>query len=103
MIYFVKSIEDTLDSKIPGDDYRFIAPYSVDLSTNHGNARVYYREVTSGPLLVTASKDVQKCNSGQSGFSANWVFIATWKDVTYCYGDATTPVSVSNMTTKVNA
>ena len=78
-----------------------ISAYEADLTTEDGDGHVYYREVTSGPLLTTASNNVKQCNSGQSGFSANWVFIATWDGLTYIDGDETTPVSVSNMTTKV--
>ena len=80
-----------------------IVPYASFLSTDVGDGHIYYREVTSGRLLTTASNHVKQCNSGQSGFSANWVFIATWDGITYSGGDETTPVSVSNMTTKVNA
>ena len=80
-----------------------IVPYGIDLTTEVGDGHVYYREVTSGRLLTTASNHVKQCNSGQSGFSATWVFIATWDGLTYFGGDETTPVSVSNMTTKVNA
>ena len=82
--------------------YRYIGPYAADLATDDGDGHVYYREVTSGPLLTTASNHVKQCNSGQSGFSANWVFIATWDGLTYSWGNDTTPVSVSNMTTMVN-
>ena len=88
---------------IPRDEYRFIVPYWTDLSTEDGNGHIYYREVTSGRLLTTASNHVKQCNSGQSEFSATWVFIATWEGLTYHTGDKTTPVSVSNTTTKVNA
>jgi len=82
---------------------RYILPYLLDLTTEVGDGHVYYREVTSGPLLTTASNHVKQCNSGQSGFSANWVFIATWDGLTYSGGNETTPVSVSNIPTKVNA
>ena len=81
---------------------RYIDAYVLDLTTDVGDSHVYYREVTSGPLLITASNHVKQCNSGESGFSASWVFIATWEGLTYNGGDETTPVSVSNMTSKVN-
>jgi len=84
------------------EEYRFIVPYWTDLSTDVGDGHVYYREVISGRLLTTASNHVRQCNSGQSRFSATWVFIATWEGLTYHTGDKTTPVSVCNMMTKVN-
>jgi len=77
----------------------------IDLITEYCDGLVYYREITSGSLLTMASNHVRQCNSGQSGFSANWVFIVTWDSLTYYTGDQTTPVRVSNMNmkTKVNA
>ena len=79
-----------------------ILPYFMDHDTRVGNGTIFYREVTSGPLLAKATKHVRQCNSGASGFSAEWLFIATWDRVTYFGGDDTTPVSVGNMTTIVN-
>jgi len=101
LISFLEVIQE-MPRKIPNDDYRYIGPYVADLITEDCNGHVYYREVTSGRLLTTASNHVKQCNSGQSGFSANWVFIATWEGLTYYGGDETTPVSVSSITTKVN-
>ena len=102
IISFVEYFEGKL-GKMPDDFYRYIGPYAADLTTEDGGGHVYYREVTSGPLLTTASNHVKQCNSGQCGFSATWIFIATWENLTFYFGDETTPVSVSNMTTKVNA
>ena len=96
-ICFLQHTEYSL-LQFPDDEYRFIGPHMADLTTDSGNGHVYYREVTSGPRLTTASNHVKQCNSGQSGFSATWVFIATWEGLTYYGGNETTPVSVSNMT-----
>ena len=79
-----------------------ILPYNTDHDTSVGHGTIFYREVTSGPLLAKATKHVRQCNSGASEFSAQWLFIATWDRVTYYEGDDTTPVSVGNMTTIVN-
>ena len=103
VISFLHSIDDVLYEEFPGDDYRIIAPYMQDLITEDCDGRIYYRQATNGSLLTMASNHVRQCNSGQSGFSATWVFVATGDRLTHFEGNEATPVSVNNMTTKFNA
>lgn len=73
------------------DSRSFIAPLWADV---HNGIRgdVYYRETTEPELLERATLDVRKHFKNMPGFTATWVFIATWHQVTFYGGSQTTPV-----------
>ncbi|KAL4608607.1 alpha-tectorin [Arapaima gigas] len=74
------------------DSRSFIAPFWADV---HNGIRgdVYYRESTDPSLLERATLDVHKYFKTMTSFSATWVFIATWHQVTFYGGSQTTPVN----------
>lgn len=74
------------------DSRAFIAPLWADV---HNGIRgdVYYRESAEPELLQKASRDVLKYFPNMEAFTAAWVFVATWHQVTFYGGSQTTPVS----------
>ncbi|TKS83231.1 Alpha-tectorin Precursor [Collichthys lucidus] len=74
------------------DSRSFIAPLWADV---HNGIRgdVYYRESTEPEILERATQDVRKYFKNRPTFTATWVFIATWHQVTFYGGSQTTPVN----------
>lgn len=76
------------------DSRAFIAPLWADV---HNGIRgdVYYRESAEPELLQRATRDIRKYfkNVKYFAFTAAWVFVATWHQVTFYGGSQTTPVS----------
>ena len=59
---------------------------TIDVTGNEG--RVYVRETMDQTILQRASWDLQD----GTNFTATWVMIATWHNVTYFLGNTMTPV-----------
>ncbi|KAL2094954.1 hypothetical protein ACEWY4_009673 [Coilia grayii] len=74
------------------DSRSFIAPLWADV---HNGIRgdVYYRESQEPEILERATQDVRKFFRHMGAFTAQWVFIATWHQVTFYGGSQTTPVN----------
>ncbi|XP_051788213.1 alpha-tectorin [Erpetoichthys calabaricus] len=74
------------------DSRSFIAPFWADV---HNGIRgdVYYRESTHPDILQRATLDIRKYFKNMVSFTATWVFIATWHQVTFYGGSQTTPVN----------
>ncbi|XP_055082658.1 alpha-tectorin [Periophthalmus magnuspinnatus] len=74
------------------DSRSFIAPLWADV---HNGIRgdVYYRETTEADVLERATQDVRKYFKNMPTFTATWVFITTWHQVTFYGGSQTTPVN----------
>ena len=74
------------------DSRSFIAPLWADV---HNGIRgdVYYRESVEPEILDRATQDIRKYFRNMPGFTAAWVFIATWHQVTFYGGSQTTPVN----------
>ncbi|KAL0192664.1 hypothetical protein M9458_010960, partial [Cirrhinus mrigala] len=72
------------------DSRSFIAPLWADV---HNGIRgdVYYRETSDPEILERATQDVRKYFKNMVSFTATWVFIATWSQVTFYGGSQTTP------------
>uniref|UniRef100_A0A8C5MIE4 NIDO domain-containing protein n=1 Tax=Leptobrachium leishanense TaxID=445787 RepID=A0A8C5MIE4_9ANUR len=70
--------------------YPFIAPFWADVDTRL-EGDVYYRESTDSQLLARATTDVRSCFNYR-GFTARWLFVATWSRVTY-YGSQSNKVN----------
>ena len=59
---------------------------NIDTTANDG--QVYFRETMDQHILHRASMDLED----GTGFTATWVFIATWHEVTYKLGSTSSPV-----------
>ena len=83
-----------LFGEIPHDFECVIAPFAIDLSTEVNDGRIYYRQTNDTAILRRAKRDVRLNFSGASTFNPDWVFIASYNDVTYYTGSSTSPVSL---------
>uniref|UniRef100_A0A3Q2CMV0 Tectorin alpha n=1 Tax=Cyprinodon variegatus TaxID=28743 RepID=A0A3Q2CMV0_CYPVA len=93
VISFSVQVSQFTPEAFPLSDSRsFIAPLWADV---HNGIRgdVYYRETTDPELLERATQDVRKHFKSMPGFTATWVFLATWHQVTFYGGSQTTPVN----------
>lgn len=73
------------------DGRAFVAPFWADVH-NGIRGEIYYRESTEPELLRRASRDIRRHFRDMASFSALWVFIVTWEEVTFYGGSSTTPV-----------
>ena len=71
---------------------RLVAAFWADVDTRMNSGRVYYRETTDSEILQRATDDVRRAFVRLTRFSATWVFIASWHNVTFFGGSTTTPV-----------
>ncbi|KAM6907349.1 alpha-tectorin [Xenentodon cancila] len=93
VISFSVQVSQFTPEAFPLSDSRsFIAPLWADV---HNGIRgdVYYRETTDPEILERATQDVRKHFKNMPAFTAVWVFIATWNQVTFYGGSQTTPVN----------
>ncbi|XP_016141425.1 alpha-tectorin-like [Sinocyclocheilus grahami] len=93
VISFNIQVSQFTPEAFPLSDSRcFIAPLWADV---HNGIRgdVYYRETTDPETLERATQDVRKYFKNMVSFTATWVFIATWNQVTFYGGSQTTPVN----------
>lgn len=93
VISFSVQVSQFTPEAFPLSDSRsFIAPLWADV---HNGIRgdVYYRESTEPEILERATQDVRKYFKNMPTFTATWVFIATWHQVTFYGGSQTTPVN----------
>ncbi|EGW06607.1 Alpha-tectorin [Cricetulus griseus] len=74
------------------DGRAFIAPFWADVH-NGIRGEIYYRETMDPAILRRATKDIRKYFKDMTTFSATWVFIVTWEEVTFYGGSSTTPVN----------
>ncbi|XP_077695788.1 alpha-tectorin isoform X4 [Eretmochelys imbricata] len=74
------------------DGRAFIAPFWADVH-NGIRGEIYYRETMDPALLKKVSKDIRKYFKNLPSFSAIWLFVVTWEEVTFYGGSSTTPVN----------
>ncbi|XP_063799566.1 alpha-tectorin [Pseudophryne corroboree] len=73
------------------DGRAFIAPFWADVH-NGIRGEIYYRETTDRAILKRATKEIRK-HFRTLSFTATWVFLVTWDEVTFYGGSSTTPVN----------
>lgn len=93
IISFLKEVSQFTPVAFPiSKDRRVVAAFWADVD-NRRAGDVYYRESTEQPILERASRDIVQYFPEFPGFSAQWVFIATWYRVTFFGGSSFSPVS----------
>lgn len=93
IISFLKEVSQFTPVAFPiSKDRRVVAAFWADVD-NRRAGDVYYRESTEQPILERASRDIMQYFPEFPGFSAQWVFIATWYRVTFFGGSSFSPVS----------
>ena len=93
--------DDTSDYGIDPFPYSYpaVAALIADIDTsNNIDGRLFYRQTTDTDILQRATNDV----ADRTGFTATWVFIATWHNVTHYGGDNDTPVRTVSLMKTVN-
>lgn len=74
------------------NDRRVVAAFWADVD-NRRAGQVYYRETKDQTILERATKDIWQYFPEFPEFSAQWVFVATWYQVTFFGGNSLSPVS----------
>ncbi|XP_048170143.1 sushi, nidogen and EGF-like domain-containing protein 1 isoform X8 [Corvus hawaiiensis] len=93
IISFLKEVSQFTPVAFPiSKDRRVVAAFWADVD-NRRAGDIYYRESTEQPILERASRDIAQYFPEFPGFSAQWVFIATWYRVTFFGGSSFSPVN----------
>uniref|UniRef100_A0A2K6F420 Sushi, nidogen and EGF-like domain-containing protein 1 n=1 Tax=Propithecus coquereli TaxID=379532 RepID=A0A2K6F420_PROCO len=93
VISFLKEVSQFTPAAFPiAKDRCVVAAFWADVD-NRRAGDVYYRETTDLATLHRATEDVRHYFPELPGFSATWVFIATWYRVTFFGGSSTSPVN----------
>uniref|UniRef100_A0A672V2M2 Sushi, nidogen and EGF like domains 1 n=1 Tax=Strigops habroptila TaxID=2489341 RepID=A0A672V2M2_STRHB len=93
IISFLKEVSQFTPVAFPiSKDRRVVAAFWADVD-NRRAGDVYYRESTEQSILERASRDIAQYFPEFPGFSAQWVFIATWYRVTFFGGNSFSPVN----------
>ncbi|XP_069349357.1 sushi, nidogen and EGF-like domain-containing protein 1 isoform X3 [Eulemur rufifrons] len=93
VISFLKEVSQFTPAAFPiAKDRCVVAAFWADVD-NRRAGDVYYRETTDLATLRRATEDVRHYFPELPGFSATWVFIATWYRVTFFGGSSASPVN----------
>lgn len=93
IISFLKEVSQFTPVAFPvAKDRCVVAAFWADVD-NRRAGDVYYREAADPATLRRATRDVRRYFPELPGFSATWVFIATWFRVTFFGGSSSSPVS----------
>ncbi|XP_077009440.1 sushi, nidogen and EGF-like domain-containing protein 1 isoform X3 [Tamandua tetradactyla] len=93
IISFLKEVSQFTPAAFPiAKDRCVVAAFWADVD-NRRAGDVYYREARDPATLRRATADVRRYFPALPDFSATWVFIATWHQVTFFGGSASSPVN----------
>uniref|UniRef100_A0A8D1HYF8 Sushi, nidogen and EGF-like domain-containing protein 1 n=1 Tax=Sus scrofa TaxID=9823 RepID=A0A8D1HYF8_PIG len=93
VISFLKEVSQFTPAAFPvARDRCVVAAFWADVD-NRRAGDVYYREATDAATLRRATGDIRRYFPELPGFSATWVFIATWHRVTFYGGSSSSPVN----------
>ncbi|XP_070554202.1 uncharacterized protein [Ptychodera flava] len=83
VISFLKEVFEFVPQSFPlGNEWRLIAPFWADVDTREGG-NVFWRETRDQDVLDRATRHIQQYYVGEAGFTALWVLVATWDNVTF--------------------
>uniref|UniRef100_A0A670JLX9 Sushi, nidogen and EGF like domains 1 n=1 Tax=Podarcis muralis TaxID=64176 RepID=A0A670JLX9_PODMU len=93
IISFLKEVSQFTPVAFPiSNDRRVVAAFWADVD-NRRAGQVHYRETKDQAILMRATKDIQQYFPEFPQFSAQWVFVATWYQVTFFGGNSLSPVN----------
>ncbi|XP_077205134.1 sushi, nidogen and EGF-like domain-containing protein 1 isoform X3 [Paroedura picta] len=93
IISFLREVSQFTPVAFPiSNDRRVVAAFWADVD-NRRAGKVYYRETREQAILEKATKDIWQYFPEFPEFSAQWVFIATWYQVTFFGGNSHSPVN----------
>ena len=92
VISFLSQVSQFTPDPFPlGNDRRLIAPFWADADTTNGGV-VYYRETQDLAIRSRVSDEIRKYFVRHRRFTAKWVMIVTWLNITAFGGNSRTKV-----------
>ncbi|XP_030647438.1 LOW QUALITY PROTEIN: sushi, nidogen and EGF-like domain-containing protein 1 [Chanos chanos] len=93
LVSFLREVSQFTPVAFPiAGDRRVVAPFWADVD-NRRAGKVFYRESKDPAILKRAAADIRRYFPEFPTFTASWVLIATWYQVTFFGGSAFTPVN----------
>ncbi|XP_042555612.1 sushi, nidogen and EGF-like domain-containing protein 1 [Dipodomys spectabilis] len=93
VISFLKEVSQFTPVAFPiAKDRCVVAAFWADVDNRHAGD-VYYREATDPAILRRATGDIRRYFPELLDFSATWVFVATWYQVTFFGGSTSSPIN----------
>uniref|UniRef100_A0AAR2LD50 Sushi, nidogen and EGF-like domains 1 n=1 Tax=Pygocentrus nattereri TaxID=42514 RepID=A0AAR2LD50_PYGNA len=93
LVSFLREVSQFTPVAFPiAGDRRVVAPFWADVD-NRQAGNVFYRESKDPAILKRATEDIHRYFPEFPMFSATWVLIATWYQVTFFGGSSITPVN----------
>uniref|UniRef100_A0A8C4HVR7 Sushi, nidogen and EGF-like domain-containing protein 1 n=1 Tax=Dicentrarchus labrax TaxID=13489 RepID=A0A8C4HVR7_DICLA len=93
LVSFLREVSQFTPVAFPiAGDRRVVAPFWADVD-NRRAGKVFYRESQEPSILRRASDDVRTYFSEFPNFTATWLLISTWLQVTFFGGNSLTPVN----------
>ncbi|XP_036426286.1 sushi, nidogen and EGF-like domain-containing protein 1 [Colossoma macropomum] len=93
LVSFLREVSQFTPVAFPiAGDRRVVAPFWADVD-NRQAGNVFYRESKDPAILKRATEDIHHYFPEFRMFSATWVLIATWYQVTFFGGSSITPVN----------
>ncbi|KAL4630710.1 sushi, nidogen and EGF-like domain-containing protein 1 [Arapaima gigas] len=93
LVSFLREVSQFTPVAFPiAGDRKVVAPFWADVD-NRRAGQVFYRESKEPAILQRATDDIQRYFPEMFNFTATWVLIATWQEVTFFGGNSFTPVN----------
>ncbi|XP_036834824.1 sushi, nidogen and EGF-like domain-containing protein 1 isoform X3 [Oncorhynchus mykiss] len=93
LVSFLREVSQFTPVAFPiAGDRRVVAAFWADVD-NRRAGQVFYRESKDPSVLLRATADVRRHFSGFPEFTATWILISTWHNVTFFGGSDITPVN----------
>ncbi|XP_022531192.2 sushi, nidogen and EGF-like domain-containing protein 1 [Astyanax mexicanus] len=93
LVSFLREVSQFTPVAFPiAGDRRVVAPFWADVD-NRQAGKVFYRESKDPAILKRSTEDIHLYFPEFPLFSATWVLVATWHQVTYFGGSSITPVN----------
>ncbi|MCJ8729669.1 hypothetical protein PDJAM_G00109160 [Pangasius djambal] len=93
LVSFLKEVSQFTPVAFPiSGDRRVVAPFWADVDNRQAGI-VFYRESKDPAILKRATEDIHYYFPEFPTFTATWVLIATWHNVTFFGGSPVTPVN----------
>ena len=96
LVSFGSNLKEQTPSAFPlSNKAHAAAPYWADVFTKRGG-RVWYRKTTEDLIISRATRDVIRAFPRYTRFTASWVVIVTWNEVTFFGASGVHKQNVSN-------
>ncbi|GAA6102591.1 sushi, nidogen and EGF-like domain-containing protein 1 isoform X1 [Tachysurus ichikawai] len=93
LVSFLREVSQFTPVAFPiAGDRRVVAPFWADVDNRQAGI-VFYREIKDPTILKRATEDIHYYFPEFPTFTATWVLVATWHNVTFFGGSPVTPVN----------